>query len=250
MNFTDSHCHLSEKYYDDIDVIIDNAKERNVLRYITSGYDNDSNKEVSVIVNRYKNLFGTLGIHPHSALDYDFSWIEFINENINNQKIIAIGEIGLDYYYGKNTKEEQINLFHKMLKLSQAKSKPVVIHSREATEDTIKILKEYSLKGVIHSFSGSYETAQIYIKMGYLLGINGTVTFKNSKLIEVIRKVGIENIILETDCPYLTPEPNRGKKNEPKMVIDIVNYLSKELDISAEEISSQTEKNIKRIFDI
>ncbi len=250
MNFTDSHCHLSEKYYDDIDVIIDNAKERNVLRYITSGYDNDSNKEVSVIVNRYKNLFGTLGIHPHSALDYDFSWIEFINENVNNQKIIAIGEIGLDYYYGKNTKEEQINLFHKMLKLSQAKSKPVVIHSREATEDTIKILKEYSLKGVIHSFSGSYETAQIYIKMGYLLGINGTVTFKNSKLIEVIRKVGIENIILETDCPYLTPEPNRGKKNEPKMVIDIVNYLSKELDISAEEISSQTEKNIKRIFDI
>lgn len=250
MNFTDSHCHLSEKYYDDIDVIIDNAKERNVLRYITSGYDNDSNKEVSVIVNRYKNLFGTLGIHPHSALDYDFSWIEFINENVNNQKIIAIGEIGLDYYYGKNTKEEQINLFHKMLKLSQAKSKPVVIHSREATEDTIKILKEYSLKGVIHSFSGSYETAQIYIKMGYLLGINGTVTFKNSKLIEVIRKVGIENIILETDCPYLTPEPNRGKKNEPKMVIDIVNYLSKELDISAEEISYQTEKNIKRIFDI
>lgn len=247
---TDSHCHLSNEYYEEIELIINNALENKVNRYITSGYDQKSNEEIVVITNRYDNLYGTLGIHPHSALDYNESWLEYIKKNLDHKNIIAVGEIGLDYYYGKETKDEQIVLFHKMLKLAEERKKPVVIHSRDATEETINILKEYNLKGVIHSFSGSYETAQIYIKMGYILGINGTVTFKNSKLIDVLKRLDLENIILETDCPYLTPEPNRGKKNEPKNILDIAKYLSKELKVPIEKIAEQTEKNIQRIFDI
>jgi TatD DNase family protein len=247
---TDSHCHLSNEYYEDIELIINNALENKVNRYITSGYDQKSNEEIVVITNRYDNLYGTLGIHPHSALDYNESWLEYIKKKLDHKNIIAVGEIGLDYYYGKETKDEQKVLFHKMLKLAEERKKAVVIHSRDATEDTINILKEYNLKGVIHSFSGSYETAQIYIKMGYILGINGTVTFKNSKLIDVLKRLDLENIILETDCPYLTPEPNRGKKNEPKNILDIAKYLSKELKIPIEEIALQTEKNIQRTFDI
>ena len=134
--------------------------------------------------------------------------------------------------------------------LAERYNVPVIVHSREATLDTIECLKKYRVRGVIHSFSGSYETAIIYIKMGFLLGINGVVTFKNCNSIDMIKKIGIKHIILETDSPYLTPVPYRGKKNYPSHVIDIVNFLVEKLNISEEEIASITENNIKEIFDI
>src|SRR5699024_6836671 len=162
---------------------------------------------------------GALGIHPEYVENYTLDDIKFIEDNLNNPKIVAIGEIGLDYHYSKENKEEQIKLLELQLKLAEKYGVPVIIHSREATEDTINTLKKYKVRGVIHSFSGSLETAKIYIKMGYLLGINGVVTFKNCNLKDVLKEIPIENIVLETDSPYLTPVPFRGKQNNSSHIL-------------------------------
>ena len=169
MKLTDSHCHLSKEHYENIEMVVKEAKSKGVNRYVVSGFDNDSNLEILSLINKFPEIYGTLGIHPHSALDYNEEWLNEIEKNIEYKKIVALGEIGLDYYYGKETMSEQKVLFHKQLKIAERLKKPVVIHSREATEDTINILKQYDLKGVIHSLSGSYETAIIYIKMLFIV---------------------------------------------------------------------------------
>ena len=216
--FTDTHCHLYKEYYDNLEEILNTAKENQINRYIVAGCDDISNKEVIELVNKYDNVYGNIGIHPENVDEYKDSDIEFIKDNLDNNKIIGIGEIGLDYHYTKENKVKQIKLFEKQLQIAQDLDIPVVIHSREATQDTIDILKKYNVKGVIHSFSGSLEVAKIYIKMGFVLGINGVITFKNSNLKEVVKEIGLENIILETDSPYLTPHPYRGKQNSPKYI--------------------------------
>ena len=165
-------------------------------------------------------------------------------------KIIAIGEIGLDYYYTKDNKEKQIEVLRKQLSIAQKLNLPVVIHSREATQDTINVLKDYKVKGVIHSFSGSLETAKIYISKGYMLGIGGVVTFKNSNLYKVIEEIGLNNIVLETDAPYLTPEPYRGHQNSSKYVPYVSKKLSEILKIKEEEVAKITSKNASSLFDL
>lgn len=248
--FTDTHCHIYKEYYKNLDEIINNAKNNKVNRMINNGCNSASNKEVLELLKKYDTMYGALGIHPESVETYQESDITFIKNNLENDRIIAIGEIGLDYHYTKENKEEQKKLLEVQLSIAKNANLPVIIHSREATEDTINILKKYNLKGVIHSFSGSYETAQIYIKMGYLLGINGVITFKNSKLKEVIKKIPLKNIILETDSPYLTPEPYRGKRNEPARILDIAKFICELKGVSLEELARITNENIKRIFDI
>lgn len=248
--FTDTHCHLYKEYYDDIDDILEEAKNNQINRHIVAGCDINSNKEVIQLVDKYDNIYGNLGIHPENVDEYKESDIEFIKDNLDNNKIIGIGEIGLDYHYTKENKESQIKLFETQLQIAENLDIPVVIHSRDATQDTIDILKKYKVKGVIHSFSGSLEVAKIYIKMGYVLGINGVVTFKNSNLKDIIKEIDLANIILETDSPYLTPHPNRGKKNSPKYILDIAKYMSELYGISLEKLSKITNDNIKHIFDI
>ena len=248
--FTDTHCHIYKEYYKNLDEIINNAKNNKVNRMINNGCNSASNKEVLELLKKYDTMYGALGIHPESVETYQESDITFIKNNLENDRIIAIGEIGLDYHYTKENKEEQKKLLEVQLSIAKNANLPVIIHSREATEDIINILKKYNLKGVIHSFSGSYETAQIYIKMGYLLGINGVITFKNSKLKEVIKKIPLKNIILETDSPYLTPEPYRGKRNEPARILDIAKFICELKGVSLEELARITNENIKRIFDI
>ena len=248
--FTDTHCHIYKEYYEDIEKIIENAKENKVDRMINNGCNDKSNKEVLDLIEKYNSIVGALGIHPESIDSYKEEELIFLEENLNNPKIIAIGEIGLDYHYTKENKEIQKKLFEDQLKIAEKYNLPVIIHSREATEDTINTLKKYKLKGVIHSFSCSLETAKIYIKMGYLLGINGVITFKNSKLKEVIKEIPLENILLETDSPYLTPEPFRGKKNEPARILEIAKFICELKDISLEDLARITNDNIKRIFDI
>lgn len=248
--FTDTHCHIYKEYYENIDEIIKNAKENNVNRFINNGCDTSSNKEVLDLSQKYDNMYCALGIHPEKVEEYTESDLKWIENNLSNIKTIAIGEIGLDYHYTKENKDAQIKLLESELKLAETHQLPVIIHSREATEDTINTLKKFKVKGVIHSFSGSLETAQIYIKMGYLLGINGVITFKNAKLKEVIKDIPLENIILETDSPYLTPEPYRGKRNEPAKIYDIAQFISNLKEISIEELTRITNDNIKRIFDI
>ena len=248
--FTDTHCHLFKDYYDNLENILKEAKENNVIRYISDGCDMNSNKEMIELAKKYDDIYITLGIHPESVNSYIEDDLKFIENNIKNEKVVAIGEIGLDYYYGKDDKEKQKKLFEIQLKLAEKYNMPVVIHSREATQDTIDILKKYNIKGVIHSFTGSLEVAKIYIKMGYLLGVNGVITFKNSNVKEIIKEVGLNNIILETDSPYLTPHPYRGKQNNPKYIKEIAEFVAKLYNISVEELASITNQNIKRLFDI
>ncbi|MBQ9833674.1 MAG: TatD family hydrolase [Bacilli bacterium] len=248
--FVDTHCHIYKDYYEDIEFILGEAKNNNVEYVINNGCDRRSNKEVLELLNVYKNMYGAIGIHPESVLDYTEDDLKFIEDNINNPKVVAVGEIGLDYHYTKEDKDKQIELFEAQLKLAEKYRKPVIIHSREATADTIEILKKYNVKGVIHSFSGSYETAMIYIKMGYLLGVNGVVTFKNSNLKDVLKRIPLEHIIVETDSPYLTPVPFRGKQNAPKYVIHVAEFLSELYSVSLEELAKVTNTNIRRIFDI
>ena len=248
--FTDTHCHIYKEYYEEIEKIIENAKENQVNRMINNGCNNTSNKEVLNLIQKYDCMFGALGIHPESVDTYKEEELKFLEENLNNPKVIAIGEIGLDYHYTKENKDAQKKLFEDQLKIAEKHHLPVIIHSREATEDTINTLKKYKVTGVIHSFSGSLETAKIYIKMGYLLGINGVITFKNSKLKEVIKEISLENIILETDSPYLTPEPFRGKQNEPARILDIAKFICELKGICLKDLARITNDNVKQIFDI
>lgn len=248
--FVDTHSHLLTEYYEDKKQIITNAKNNNINKIFVSGYDTKSNTEILNDVENYTEIYGTIGIHPNNCKNASDEDINFIIENINKEKIIAVGEIGLDFYYDDHDKEKQLYFFEKQLKIAEDHKLPVIIHSRNSSKDIIKILKKYNVKGIIHSFTEDIKTAQKYINMGFLLGINGIVTFKNSNLIDTIKTVGVENIVLETDSPYLTPVPLRGKLNEPKNIALIAKYLCHELNITIEELSNITNNNIKRIFDI
>lgn len=248
--FTDTHCHIYKEYYESIDNVLENAKDVGINRVINNGCDNKSNKEVLELIDKYPNMYGAIGIHPENVETYTEDDIKYIEDNLKKPKIVAIGEIGLDYHYTKDNKEKQINLFERQLKIAEKYHIPVIIHSREATEDTINCLKKYNITGVIHSFSGSLETAKIYIKMGFILGINGVITFKNSKLKEVIKEIDNKNIIFETDSPYLTPEPFRGQKNEPARIINIAEFICNLKNIEKSQASIITNENIKRVFDI
>ncbi len=249
--FTDTHCHIYKEYYEDIDEVVNKCKESDIHRVINNGCEDESNKEVIELINKYPEfMYGAIGIHPEEVDNYTDKDLDFIREHLNDKNIVAIGEIGLDYHYTKDNKDKQIELFERQLKIAEEYNIPVIVHSREATLDTIECLKKYKVKGVIHSFSGSLETAKIYIKMGFLLGINGVITFKNCNLKEVIKEIDLKNIILETDSPYLTPEPFRGKKNDPSHVKEIAEYIVSIKGINSDELSIITETNIKGCFDI
>lgn len=247
--FTDTHCHIYKEYYDDIDDIINKSVSNNITRFINNGGDSESNKEVIDLIEKYPNMYGTVGIHPEYVDSYEEEDLQFVKNALANPKVVAIGEIGLDYHYTKDNKEKQIELFEKQLKLAEEYHMPVIVHSREATEDVINCLKKYKVTGVIHSFSGSLETARIYEKMGFYFGINGVITFKNSKLKEVVKNIDISKIILETDSPYLTPEPKRGQKNDPSNIKHIASFIADLYKIDMKELSEITNKNVASIFD-
>ena len=247
--FIDTHCHLSVKDYDDIDKIIkDDLLE--VDKMIISGCDSESILESLEIANNYDNIFVTIGYHPDQIDVVDDEDLKNLEKLLKNKKVVGIGEIGLDYHYDDTKNEKQIELFEKQLELAVKYDMPVVIHSRDATMDTINTLKKYKVKGIIHAFSGSLETAGIYIKMGFLLGIGGVVTFKNSKLYEVVEKIGIENIVLETDSPYLTPHPFRGKQNSSKYIPVIAQKIAEVTNNSVEKVGEITTRNASRLFDL
>ena len=248
--FTDSHCHIYSEYYENIDNILKLSSENGINRYINNGCDSKSNKEVLELSKKYMNMFGTLGIHPEFVDLYTLDDISFIEENIVNKKIIAIGEIGLDYYYTKDNKDKQKKLFEMQLAIAEKYKIPVVVHSREATLDTLTILKKYKVRGIIHSFNGSLEIAREYIKMGYLIGVNGVITFKNANIKEVIKEISLDNIVLETDSPYLTPVPFRGQQNNPSHILEIANFVVELKQISLEELSNITNNNLNRLFNI
>lgn len=244
---TDTHCHvLSDKYFNVYDVI-DRLDKDNIKRIIINGYDGKSNKEVISLVNN-KNVFGALGVHPDNIEDFTKENIEFIKNNLGSDGIIAIGEIGLDYYHNDLNKDEQIRMFEYFLNLAEELDLPVIIHNRDATGDMLSILKKHECKGIIHCFSGSIEVAREYIKMGYKLGIGGVITFKNSKLKDALKEIGLEHILLETDSPYLTPVPLRGVYNEPYNLNYVFKYLCELFEVSEEELARKLENNYKEVF--
>lgn len=250
--YIDTHCHLSVEDYDDIDIVIKENIDNKVDRIIISGCTKESIVESIDIANKYNNVFLTIGYHPSEAKITSDSDLEELEKQITScSKVVGIGEIGLDYHYGKEDVDLQKELFRKQMKLAEKLHLPVVIHSRDATEDTIAILREFpQVIGDIHCFSGSVETANIYIKMGYKIGIGGVVTFKNSNLYKVVERIGLDNIILETDAPYLAPVPVRGKKNSSKYVPYIAEKVSEILNCSLEEVAKITTENAVALFDL
>ena len=199
----DTHCHLFKDYYNDLDEVI-KRMGNNII--IVSGTSNETNIEVIELCNKYKNVYGTLGIHPTEIDKYKESDLLFIVENINNPKIVGIGEIGLDYYWTKENKKIQKEIFKKQLDLAKRYNKTIVIHTREAIMETYNILKEANLnnnKIVMHCYSGSLEMAKQFIGLGAMLGIGGVVTFKNAyNIIEVVKVISLDKILLETDSPF------------------------------------------------
>ena len=248
--FIDTHCHLFKDYYEDMDNIICKIKNHGIIALINNGCDSKTNQEVLSLLDKYDFMYGAIGIHPDYADNYNEDDLKYIMDNIGVEKIVAIGEIGLDYHYDNFSKEKQITLFKAQLKIAEKNNLPVIIHMREATNDVLNILKEYRVKGVIHCFTGSVETANILIKMGFFLGINGVVTFKNCNLINTIKEIGIDHIVLETDAPYLTPVPFRSEKNDSSHVVDTANFIANSLGIDVKKLADITTNNAKSLFDI
>ncbi len=248
--FIDTHCHLSYKDYDDIELVIKENREADISKIVVSGCEVNEIDEALELSDKYKDVYVTIGYHPSEAGKINDFLLDDLKSKLQRPKVIGIGEIGLDYYYGKENKREQIELFEKQLAIAEELGMKVVIHSREATEDTINCLKKYNVTGVIHCFSGSVETAKIYVSMGYKLGIGGVVTFKNSKLYQVVEEVGLDNIVLETDSPYLTPTPYRGEKNSSKYIPLIAQKIADILGASVEKVAEVTTLNACNLFDL
>ena len=250
--YIDTHCHLSKEDYDDIDLVIKENIDAGVEKIIVSGCTKKDILEALELSSKYECVYLTIGYHPSEVDDISEEDLNLLEEQIkNNKKVVGVGEVGLDYHYGKDDIEMQKSLFRKQMNLASKLKLPVVIHSRDATEDTINILKEYpDVVGDIHCFSGSLETAKIYISMGYMLGIGGVVTFKNSNLYKVIESIGLDNIILETDAPYLAPTPFRGKQNSSKYIPYIAEKLAEILNLEVEEVAKITTRNASKLFDL
>lgn len=243
----DTHCHLSSYDYENVSEIIENMN--GII--IASGCSDETNKEVLELVNKYPNVYGAIGIHPQDVDKVTDESFKLLEDNINNPKIVAIGEIGLDYYWVKDNKEKQIDLFIKQLELAKKYNKPIIVHSRDSIQNVFDILKEYNLKGAIHCFNSSLEMAKEFIKIGYKIGVGGVVTFKNAKkLQEIVKEIDIKNILLETDSPFLTPEPYRGKKNQPSYVYYVAEKISELKNMEIQDVIKITGANAIREFDL
>ncbi len=247
----DTHCHLSEDNYDNLDRIVEKMKDGIM---ITAGCDDKTNLEVIDIVNKYNNVYGVIGIHPTEIDKITEETWDIIENNINNPKIVGIGEIGLDYYWNKDNKDKQKDIFIRQIMLANKYNKPIVIHSREAIEDTYNIIDKYCNKDskiILHCYSSSIEMAQKFMKFNIKFGVGGTITFKNNKkLQEVVNKLDLSYILLETDSPYLTPDPYRGKKNEPYNTRIIAQKIAEIKNINIEKVINITTNNAISQFDL
>ena len=249
--YIDTHCHISKEDYSDIDLLAKENIDNKVNKVIVSGCTKESIVETLELIDKYDSLYATIGYHPSEVNITTDEDLVLLEEQLKHKKVVGVGEIGLDYHYGKEDIDKQKELFRKQLSIAEKNNLPVVIHSRDATQDTINILKEYpNVVGDIHCFSGSLETARIYINMGYYLGIGGVVTFNNSNLSDVVKEIGLDRILLETDAPYLTPEPYRGKVNSSKYIPVIAEKIANILNISVDEVANTTTNNANILFDL
>lgn len=246
----DTHAHIYSEFYGNIQEVIEYLKHKNIINVINCGDSIKSSLEILELSNKFKGyLMPVIGIHPDN-IDMDYNKINDLETLIKSNRIVGIGEIGLDYYHNKENKNEQIELFSQQVDLAEKYNLPIIVHTRDSIQDCLNILKSKNSRGIIHCFSGSLEMAKEFIKLGYYLGIGGVLTFKNSKLYKVIEQIDLSYIILETDSPFLSPEPFRGTKNNPSNVIFVAQKIAEIKHLSTEEVIKITTNNARKIFDI
>lgn len=239
----DTHCHIENVDYDNPEEIINKLKD---YILINNGVDTKTNKMVLEIAKKHSNFYAAIGYHPENIEHID-NYKQFLEENITDA--IAIGEIGLDYHYRDDNKEEQKALFISQLKLAKKYNKPVIIHARDAVKDTLDILKQYQVKADLHCFSSSVEMAREFIKIGCYIGVGGTLTFKNAKkLVEVVKEISINRILLETDSPYLAPEPVRGTINDPTNLKYVISKIAEIKGLTYESVLDNLNQNAIEFF--
>lgn len=251
--YIDTHVHLNaDQYDDDLQEVIARALEVNVNKMIVIGFDRKTIERAMKLAEDYPFIYAVIGWHPVDAIDCTDEDLQWIEELSANEKVVGLGEMGLDYYWDKSPKEVQQALFRKQIRLAQKVNLPIIIHNREATEDVLRILKEeeaHLTGGIMHCFGGSVETAKQCIDMNFMISLGGPVTFKNAKKPkEVATEIPLKHLLIETDAPYLAPHPHRGKRNEPSLVPLVAEEIARLKGIPIEEVAEATTKNAERFF--
>ena len=251
MKFVDTHCHLDdERFNEDREEVLKRIEEK--MEFVVNvGFDLPSSKTSVEYSNTYPFIYSAIGVHPTSISEYNDEVEKELIELSKNKKVVAIGEIGLDYYWMEDEKEVQKEGFRKQMRLAEKLNLPVIIHSRNAMADTIEILNEFpNVRGIVHCYPGSFESA-MNIPNNYYFGVGGVLTFKNSKkTVEFVNKIDISKLVIETDSPYLTPVPFRGKRNEPIYTEYVVKKIAEIKNIPVEEVLRITTENAKKIYEI
>lgn len=250
----DTHCHLNdEQFQDDLDEVVRRAREDGIRFIVVPGIDVESSRRAIAIAQQYDGVYAAVGIHPESAKDVPEEDFETIRELARHEKVVAIGEIGLDYYWDTAPREQQHDVLRRQIAIAGECSLPIIIHNRESTADVVRILKEECPKrgviGVMHCFTGSVETAKECMKIGFYISFGGPVTFKNAVGVrEVAEQIPTERLLIETDSPYLSPHPFRGKRNEPMRVNQVLEVLSQVRAVDTEELALATTTNAFKLF--
>lgn len=251
--FFDSHTHYYDKKFDeDREQLLNSMGQHNVSYIVNAGGDIESSKAGIILAQQYPFIYTSVGVHPHDVENLSEDSIDVLKELSTHNKVVAIGEIGLDYYYEHSPREIQCIWFKRQMELAKDAALPIIVHSREAAQETFDMIKESGIKsGVIHCFSGSAQMAKEYIKLGFYIGIGGTVTFNNArKTVEVVEEIPLSSIVIETDCPYLTPIPHRGKRNDSTYLPYIAQKIAEIKGVSIEEVGNTTAKNAKKLYNI
>lgn len=247
----DSHAHLDDKRFGDREEIIANLYDDGIKYVLNPGADRESSERAYKLAKKYDNIYGAVGTHPHDAKDFTEDDLKRYEELSKDEKILAIGETGLDFYYDNSPRDIQEKVFREQLDLCIRTNLPVIIHTRDAIEETYNVLKDYEgkVKGIIHCYSDNWENAQRFLDLGYLIGLGGVVTFKKSEATrEVAKNIPIERLVLETDAPYLSPEPFRGRRNEPKYTKVVAEKIAEVRNEDVDYIIEQTFSNAMEIF--
>ena len=253
--FIDTHVHLNaDQYEDDLQEVINRALEANVKKMVVIGFDRITIERAMKLVEQYSFIYAVVGWHPVDAIDCTEEDLKWIEELAAHEKVVGIGEMGLDYHWDKSPKDVQQVLFRKQIRLAQKVNLPIIIHNRDATEDVIRILQEeeaHMTGGIMHCYGGSVETAKQCIDMNFMISLGGPVTFKNArKPKEVAAEIPLEHLLIETDAPYLAPHPHRGKRNEPSLVPLVAEEIARLKGMSIEEVAKATTKNAEKFFKI
>ena len=252
----DTHTHLDDARFDgDRDVMIQRARQAGIEAFVTIGCDLVTSRSAVALADQHPDVFASIGVHPHDVKQVDDAWYTEFRRLAQHRKVVAYGEIGLDYHYNHSSPQSQRQRFREQIQLARELRLPVIIHTREAQEDTITILKEEKaaeIGGVFHCFSGDAWLAKDALDLGFYLSFSGILTFQNAEMLrDIAKQTPLDRVLVETDCPYLTPVPHRGKRNEPAFVPHVAKQLAAlRPDVSYEDIERTTSANAKRLFRI